>query len=146
MYSPQGVPRVGFGSTKRRAVAVVAGAVIVAGVAVSELPPNPEATNKSVSAIACFLTVRVCHPPQSEAQDDGWFAVRDLDWLDDDGYLFPADRRTDLIITRDSNIRPAEIERDHVDHRDARRAACCRDRTTLSDRLRRIDVPTRGGS
>ena len=37
-------------------------ATVVAGVAVSELPPHPEATNKNASATAHFLTVPVCHP------------------------------------------------------------------------------------
>ena len=41
---------------------VAAGATVVTGVAVSELPPHPEATNKNVSTTACFLAVSVCHP------------------------------------------------------------------------------------
>ena len=41
---------------------VAAGATVVTGVAVSELPPHPEATNKNVRTTACFLTVSVCHP------------------------------------------------------------------------------------
>ena len=47
-------------------VAVVAGTTVVAGVAVSELPPHPETTNKNVSATAYFLTVGVCHPSPGE--------------------------------------------------------------------------------
>jgi len=30
--------------------------------AVSELPPHPETTNKTVTATACALTFQVCHP------------------------------------------------------------------------------------
>ena len=37
-------------------------ATVVTGVAVSELPPHPETTNRNVSATAYFLTVSVCHP------------------------------------------------------------------------------------
>ena len=48
------------------AIVVVGAAVVdatgVTGVAVSELPPHPEATNKNVTATAYFLTVSVCHP------------------------------------------------------------------------------------
>ncbi len=41
---------------------------------------------------------------------DGRFTVGDLGWLDDDGYLFLADRRVDLILIAGSNVYPAEIE------------------------------------
>ena len=41
---------------------------------------------------------------------DGRFTVGDIGWLDDDGFLFLADRRTDLILRGGVNIYPAEIE------------------------------------
>jgi long-chain acyl-CoA synthetase len=47
---------------------------------------------------------------------DGRFTVGDLGSLDDEGYLYLADRRVDLIITRGSNVYPAEIEGVLVQH------------------------------
>ena len=41
---------------------------------------------------------------------DGRFTVGDIGWLDDDGFLYLADRRTDLILRGGVNIYPAEIE------------------------------------
>lgn len=41
---------------------------------------------------------------------DGRFTVGDVGWLDEDGFLFLADRRVDLVISGGTNIYPAEIE------------------------------------
>jgi long-chain acyl-CoA synthetase len=41
---------------------------------------------------------------------DGFFTAGDLGSVDADGYLYIADRRTDLIITGGANVYPAEVE------------------------------------
>jgi bile acid-coenzyme A ligase len=41
---------------------------------------------------------------------DGFVSVGDMGWIDDEGYLYLADRRTDLIITGGVNVYPAEVE------------------------------------
>jgi bile acid-coenzyme A ligase len=50
------------------------------------------------------------------ATDDGFASVGDLGYLDDDGYLFVADRRVDLIITGGANVYPAEVEVALIEH------------------------------
>jgi bile acid-coenzyme A ligase len=41
---------------------------------------------------------------------DGWDSVGDLAYVDDEGYLYLLDRRTDLILTGGANVYPAEVE------------------------------------
>jgi acyl-CoA synthetase (AMP-forming)/AMP-acid ligase II len=41
---------------------------------------------------------------------DGWRATGDLGWIDEDGYVFFAGRKDDMIIRGGENIAPAEIE------------------------------------
>lgn len=45
-----------------------------------------------------------------EATSDGFVSVGDLGYLDEEGYLYLADRRTDMIISGGANIYPAEVE------------------------------------
>ena len=54
---------------------------------------------------------------------DGRFTVGDLGWLDEEGYLYLADRRVDLILTGGANVYPAEIEAALVEHPDVADAA-----------------------
>jgi bile acid-coenzyme A ligase len=47
---------------------------------------------------------------------DGFTALGDLGWLDDDGYLYLADRRVDMIISGGANVYPAEVEGALTEH------------------------------
>jgi bile acid-coenzyme A ligase len=48
-------------------------------------------------------------PPAKRTADD-MASVGDLGWLDAEGYLFVADRRTDMIVSGGANVFPAEVE------------------------------------
>jgi bile acid-coenzyme A ligase len=52
----------------------------------------------------------------SRRHADGFESLGDFGWLDDDGYLYIADRRTDLILSGGRNIYPAEVEAALLDH------------------------------
>lgn len=48
--------------------------------------------------------------------EGGWDSLGDMGWMDEDGYLYLADRRTDLIISGGANIYPAEVEAVLAEH------------------------------
>lgn len=48
--------------------------------------------------------------------DDGFATAGDVGWLDEDGYLFMADRRVDMVITGGANVFPAEVESALIEH------------------------------
>ena len=41
---------------------------------------------------------------------DGWESLGDMGWIDEDGYVYLTDRRTDMILSGGANIYPAEVE------------------------------------
>ncbi len=58
-----------------------------------------------------------------ETLDSNFASVGDLGYLDEDGYLYLADRRVDLIISGGANVIPAEVEAVLLEHPDVRDAA-----------------------
>ncbi len=49
---------------------------------------------------------------------DGFTSAGDIGHLDTDGYLYIADRRTDMIVTGGANVFPAEVESALIEHPD----------------------------
>lgn len=47
---------------------------------------------------------------------NGWFRAGDMAWMDDEGYLFLATRKSDMIIRGGENVYPVEIESTLADH------------------------------
>ena len=65
-------------------------------------PPDGEATYRYIGAEA--------------RERKGWESLGDMGWMDEDGYLYLADRRTDLILAGGANIYPAEVEAALMEH------------------------------
>lgn len=47
---------------------------------------------------------------EARTDDEGWESLGDMGYIDEDGYLYLADRRTDMILAGGANIYPAEVE------------------------------------
>lgn len=60
---------------------------------------------------------------KSNTRREGWESVGDMGTLDEDGYLYLGDRRSDMILTGGHNVYPAEIEAALQEHPSVRSCA-----------------------
>jgi bile acid-coenzyme A ligase len=75
-----------------------------------DLPPGEIGEiymHRPLDLIPAFAYIGADPPPTTP---DGYTSIGDLGWLDEDGYLYIADRRTDMIVTCGANVFPAEVE------------------------------------
>jgi acyl-CoA synthetase (AMP-forming)/AMP-acid ligase II len=63
--------------------------------------------------------------PEANAKEfrDGWLRTGDIGYLDEDGFLFLADRAKDMIIRGGENIYPFDIENELIEHPAVREVA-----------------------
>jgi bile acid-coenzyme A ligase len=54
---------------------------------------------------------------------DGWESLGDMGWMDEAGYLYLSDRRTDLVLSGGANVYPAEVEAAITEHPGV--VSCC---------------------
>ncbi|MBD3646443.1 MAG: AMP-binding protein, partial [Pseudomonadales bacterium] len=47
---------------------------------------------------------------EPKAMEGGWESLGDMGYVDEDGYIYLADRKTDMILSGGANIYPAEVE------------------------------------
>jgi bile acid-coenzyme A ligase len=92
------------GSVGRPAI----GEVAIFDAAGGRLPPGEIGDIYMLPPEGAMSRTYIGAPPP--ATRDGWWSIGDMGWLDEDGYLYLADRRVDLIITGGLNVYPAEVE------------------------------------
>jgi bile acid-coenzyme A ligase len=53
---------------------------------------------------------------EPRTMDDGWESVGDMGSIDDEGYVYLADRKSDMLIVGGANVYPAEVESALMEH------------------------------
>jgi len=88
----------------------VASALKIIGDDGEELPPGEVGEIFGVVLVGDGTPYAYLGAEANRTVDGGLISVGDMGYLDDDGYLFLADRRVDLILAGGANVYPAEVE------------------------------------
>ncbi len=75
-----------------------------------ELPPGEVGVIYMRTPTGPAASYRGDKVAQMVPTDDGFVTVGDMGWLDEDGFLYIADRRVDMIVSGAANVFPAEVE------------------------------------
>lgn len=60
---------------------------------------------------------------EAQSAEGGFETLGDMGWFDEDGYLYLADRKTDMIVSGGANVYPAEVEAAIDEHEAVRSSA-----------------------
>jgi len=82
----------------------------------NELPPGEVGEIYTRPLLTDGPTFTYVGEAKMNATSDGFYSVGDLGWVDEEGYLFIADRRVDMIVSGGANVYPAEVEAALHDH------------------------------
>jgi bile acid-coenzyme A ligase len=52
----------------------------------------------------------------ARVREDGWESLGDMGWVDEDGYLYLRDRKSDMILSGGANVYPSEVEGQLQEH------------------------------
>jgi bile acid-coenzyme A ligase len=99
----------------RGSVGRTTGEILIRGEDGARLPPGEIGEIFMRGAVGAAPSYRY-RGAESRRLADGFESFGDYGWVDEDGYLYIADRRTDLILTGGSNVYPAEIEAVLMEH------------------------------
>jgi bile acid-coenzyme A ligase len=88
----------------------IVGQMKVVGDDGEDLPPGEIGEIYMLAADGPGSTYRYLGADPKPLGDTDWESLGDLGWMDEDGYVYLADRRKDLILRGGANIYPAEVE------------------------------------
>ena len=74
--------------------------------------PLPEGATGEIWVRSCTNILEYWRRPEANAEEfrDGWLKTGDIGYLDEEGFLFLADRAKDMVIRGGENIYPIEVE------------------------------------